>query len=195
MEIIIDGVDVSSCKYYHYKGCSATGLRCENCTCYYKQLKRIEQENKNMKEELVEFASSHIELGNKYIKMVEISKENLIKYEDLRIDNQKLIMEIEGLNSQIDFEAQKQAILLQENEELKEQFEIETLKNNDTNECIYRSNLLNKYKHALEEIMGIANQTIIDYTEIAKNNEKLKALGLRNRMSNIQKIIYKAVRG
>lgn len=81
-KIIIDEVDVSECKYYHYKGCSATGLRCENCTCYYKQLKRLEQEN----------------------------------------------------------------------EELKEQFEIETLKNNDTNECVYRSNLLNKYKHALEEI-------------------------------------------
>ena len=41
----------------------------------------------------------------------------------------------------------QKARLEQENEELKEQFEIETLKNNDTNECIYRSNLLNKYKY------------------------------------------------
>lgn len=59
--------------------------------------------------------------------------------------------------------------LEQENEKLKEQFEIETLKNNDTNECIYRSNLLNKYKHALEEIREIATdlkQTKIPYCQI-----------------------------
>lgn len=101
--IIIDGVDVAGCEYFNkFRNiCHNKNLSCDcekNQDCYYKQLKRLEE---------------------KYNKMVEISKENLIKYEDLRLDNQKLIIEIEGLKSQIDFEAQKQAILLQENEELK----------------------------------------------------------------------------
>lgn len=69
------------------------------------KLKCLEQENEELKE--------------KYNKMVEISKENLIKYEDLRIENQKLIMEIENLKSQLDFEAQKQEILFKRNVELK----------------------------------------------------------------------------
>ena len=63
-----------------------------------------------------------------------------------------------------------------------------------TKNCPYRLNLkLSKYKHALEEIRDIASQTIIDYTEIVKNNEKLKALDIRNRMSEIQNIITEAI--
>lgn len=77
--------------------------------------------------------------------------------------------------------------LEKENEELKEQFEIETLKNNDTNEFIYRSNLLNKYKNALEEIREICttyaktesyiiDETFSEFLEIVFNkaNEVLK---------------------
>ena len=48
-------------------------------------------------------------------------------------------------------------------------------------------------KNTLEEIRDIASQTIIDYTEIVKNNEKLKALDIRNRMSEIQNIITEAI--
>ena len=69
-EKIIDGVDVSECKYYHYKGCSATGLRCENCTCYYKQLKRKEEECEELRQYhnkcCTEFENEKQELLEKY---------------------------------------------------------------------------------------------------------------------------------
>ena len=50
-EIIIDGVNVAGCKYYHYKGCTANNFgKCDSCSeiyknCYFKQLQRLEQEN------------------------------------------------------------------------------------------------------------------------------------------------------
>lgn len=50
MDKVIDGVDVSGCKYYHYKGCTANNFgKCDGSSdiyknCYYKQLKRKEQE-------------------------------------------------------------------------------------------------------------------------------------------------------
>ena len=53
-QIIIDGVDVSGCSYYQYNMCTATkddygdcSLCCQDYDmndCYYKQLKRKEQE-------------------------------------------------------------------------------------------------------------------------------------------------------
>lgn len=93
-KIIIDGVDVSECRFYqetlkaynngkissakgygfcthnikglNNAGCYAENFaRCLNNNCYYKQLKRLEE---------------------KYNKMVKISEENLIKYEDLSLD-------------------------------------------------------------------------------------------------------------
>ena len=63
-EIIIDGVDVSGCEYYNkydktcreVNGNYDTDIcefdKCENSNCYYKQLKRKEQECEELKEEL-----------------------------------------------------------------------------------------------------------------------------------------------
>lgn len=64
-EIIIDGVDVAGCEFYsdYDKTCrEANGKfdtdlcdfdKCEYITnCYYKQLKRLEQENAKLKEEI-----------------------------------------------------------------------------------------------------------------------------------------------
>ena len=60
--IIIDGVDVSGCSYYQHNMCTATkddygdcSLCCQDYDmndCYYKQLKRKEQENERLKSEL-----------------------------------------------------------------------------------------------------------------------------------------------
>ena len=136
-EKIIDGVDVAGCRRRIGKNsyCRYFKRPCadNNFNCIWKQKARLEQENEELKRKYEENKTVILqlqqwqdedlrqiaELKQKYEKMVEISKENLIKYEDLRIDNQKLIMEIEGLNSQIDFEAQKQEILFKENVELK----------------------------------------------------------------------------
>ena len=62
-EIIIDGVNVAECGYYYdtFGHCDLCGigtdrsdtfcLYCkDNTNCYYKQLKRLEQENKELKE-------------------------------------------------------------------------------------------------------------------------------------------------
>lgn len=57
-QIIIDGVDVVGCEDYGYRG--KAGYWCHNydepCTdypnCYYKQLKRKEQECEELKEKL-----------------------------------------------------------------------------------------------------------------------------------------------
>ena len=57
-KIIIDGVNVAECKYYHYKGCTANNFgKCDSTAelyknCYFKQFKRIEQENKLLKNTL-----------------------------------------------------------------------------------------------------------------------------------------------
>ena len=59
-QIIIDGVDVSGCSYYQHNMCTATkddygdcSLCCQDYDmndCYYKQLKRKEQECEKLKE-------------------------------------------------------------------------------------------------------------------------------------------------
>lgn len=52
-EIIIDGVNVARCHYYEEGDCcnkDILTLSCENTNCMYKQLKRLEQENKALKD-------------------------------------------------------------------------------------------------------------------------------------------------
>lgn len=67
-QIIIDSIDVSKCKYfdYYYKECKAEYytrygyeiVKCDSCkdnpNCYYKQLKRKEQECEKLKQTLTE---------------------------------------------------------------------------------------------------------------------------------------------
>lgn len=61
-EIIIDGVNVAGCGYFCEDECNICGMGtdgedtfCKYCkdnpNCYYKQLKRLEQENARLKEE------------------------------------------------------------------------------------------------------------------------------------------------
>ena len=74
--IIIDGVDVSGCEHYdevclgnhHYKWCK------DNENCYYKQLKRKEQECQELKKELILKEVANIELSDevkKYSKAID----------------------------------------------------------------------------------------------------------------------------
>ena len=56
-EIIIDGIDVSKCEQFKMSdkliGLCATGGFCEICPdCHFKQLKRLQQENEELKEKL-----------------------------------------------------------------------------------------------------------------------------------------------
>ena len=59
-EIKIDGVDVSECGFYYKDDCHCElnrdnriyTMKCKSADCYYKQLKRLEQENKELKEKV-----------------------------------------------------------------------------------------------------------------------------------------------
>ena len=72
--IIIDGVDVAGCRYLfddtaykHSKTqCSITLKDCKYLgnNCYYKQLKRLEQENEKLKKEVKQIGSSFIKKGD-----------------------------------------------------------------------------------------------------------------------------------
>ena len=55
--IMINGVDVSGCKYYDDGTCcneDVFTLSCENTNCMYKQLKRKEQECEGLKKTIAE---------------------------------------------------------------------------------------------------------------------------------------------
>lgn len=67
-EIIIDGIDVSKCKYYLYRDKKSKGERCcgvglTDCNgqmCLYKQLKLQEQENVRLREKFNNLISTPI---------------------------------------------------------------------------------------------------------------------------------------
>lgn len=67
-EIIIDGVDVAGCVQLVEEPSYPCGLGGE-CNgwenCYYKQLKHLEQENKELKEELTELEEKFLTLNGK----------------------------------------------------------------------------------------------------------------------------------
>ena len=107
--IVIDGVDVSGCIYYQYNMCTATKDNYGDCSfyckdyemkdCYYKQLKRKEQECERLKNELSTYGATGIcEVcteksvlqNDKYTKALKEIKD--IAEENIRI------ADLEGLN-------------------------------------------------------------------------------------------------
>ena len=108
-EIIIDGVNVAECCYYEDrydtgKWCdvtcteeSAPAFRCENIKdCYFKQLKRLEQENEELKSR-----NENLKLNLATYDLPEIKKvltdwrtgELDIKFKKLQKENEKLKQE------------------------------------------------------------------------------------------------------
>lgn len=55
-EIIIDGIDVSECCFYNNGKCNnPNGMACNcinNAVCYFKELKRLQEENEELKARL-----------------------------------------------------------------------------------------------------------------------------------------------
>lgn len=74
-KIIIDGVDVSECRYYvtYTKDCISDNKsynKCESCNdCYYKQLKRLEQENEKIKKQYNCYACGNCKGTEDYINL------------------------------------------------------------------------------------------------------------------------------
>ena len=87
-EIIIDGVKVSECSYYSSENypytCEVWDNECEAQNCYYKQLKRKEQENAELKNQ-IRIAGIIIEQANdkipKYKQTLNAIKECLKDWE------------------------------------------------------------------------------------------------------------------
>jgi hypothetical protein len=93
-EIIINGVNVAGCKYYtqDYQRANNIEGRYEHCKdvcelngdnyfyckmnndCYYKQLKRLEQENKELKEKIKKYSAINEQDTKDY---VELKRENV----------------------------------------------------------------------------------------------------------------------
>ena len=100
-EIIIDGVDVSECKHFdsYYKECKAEYytrygyeiVKCDSCkdnsNCYYKQLKRKEQECNKLYIQLKADEEYHKEEENTLRKIIKNKEERNI---ELYKENNKL---------------------------------------------------------------------------------------------------------
>ena len=110
-QIIIDGIDVSGCIYYQYNMCTATkddygdcSLCCQDYDmndCYYKQLKRKEQECEELKKIINEAKNSNLDLksflvgeavGNEYEQQLDQLKQTFAEIKDI-VERDKLVCE------------------------------------------------------------------------------------------------------
>lgn len=103
-EIIIDGVDVAKCEFLRNciipdnYGCKIDdSLCCDVDNCYYKQLKRLEQQNEKLKKEVKQIGSDFIKKGD-YVRELEQENERL-KEELEKIRNNKCVDCISNLIS------------------------------------------------------------------------------------------------
>ena len=110
---IIDGIDVRGCVAFKYDGikkplCRAGGITsvyksclcADNSNCYYKQLKRKEQEGEELKSEIKHYqqiAQYHGNLSVKYTNKSAKYKQALAKIKEIAEENIR-IAELEGLN-------------------------------------------------------------------------------------------------
>lgn len=124
-KIIIDGVDVSKCRYYHCKACTANNFgKCDSSpeiykNCYYKQLKRTELAFENLKRR-----------GT--IPMVFIDSKLIDKYkqalEEIRKEANRLLYEenpIYGYNNSNYFELLAKYVLAKTKEVLEDNEDVE----------------------------------------------------------------------
>ena len=157
-QIIIDGVDVSGCAYitYRYSGkpiCNESGMYCGGYDiCYYKQLKRKEQEYEELKKELQKNFKEKDTLHLIIDRLLEASgyDTNTASAEDF-----------EDVYEHMRYEQQQLDQLKAENEQLKEKYKelgqcAKQLKDYFEQEKESLSNRFLKLKQTLTEIKEIA---------------------------------------
>lgn len=201
---IINGIDVSECCFYNNGKCNnPNGMACNcinNAVCYFKELKRLQQEL-DIKEKMLD-------------KFMIGSGETL----------EKLQKENEGLKSLNDFNVQKIEVLQEENEKLKankERCAFKCLDNTFCDEAKIKIDKLeldkdclnasletarkyrgiaetdrDKYKQALEEIRKEYTNSIFyqcDKTEEECPCHNCIILGQLDRVQNIVKIVDEAL--
>ena len=114
-EIIIDGVNVAGCTYFQQEDdeytcgaeeCNGAVVGCRACdNCYYKQLKRLEQENKDLKKQ-IESDKGLITVGGKQ------QYEYLQKIDELEQENKELQeYKIEHKYSNAEYRQEREAVI------------------------------------------------------------------------------------
>ena len=168
-QIIIDGVDVSGCKYYDNldcyaeRGCCGYPLDCEdNPNCYYKQLKRKEQE-------CAQFRNANDEKNELLAKLgcptTATAKRNVLclqqQIDKLKEDNEELRKNIllKCPNCGEEYLSPEGAALYEENTNLKERIKGEIhLVNNYKEDFAKQFKQAEKYKQTLTEIKEIVRK-------------------------------------
>ncbi len=86
-KIIIDGVDVSKCCFYNSGKCdNPNGMACNcinNAVCYFKELKRLEQENEELKivkEQLKKWNDENLKRQDDMQLWIDLAEEQRRKY-------------------------------------------------------------------------------------------------------------------
>lgn len=197
-EIIIDGVDVAGCNAYKEGHClDKTAIllcdtnKCSNYNdCYYKQLKRLEQENKKLSfaiEKCLENAGIECDdeeqalrslpmLGNAHYKV-------LVEKEELEQENAELRERLSGKT----FFCENCEKLARENEKLKSQYNCYACDTcsgkedyrNMKRHCGNAIKTVHTYRSALEEISLIIDELkqqydyMSDYSEIKEIQDKI----------------------
>ena len=109
-EIIIDGVDVSECKFFTQEqphlninclDCLSKG-DCNNSDCYYKQLKRLEQENEKLKKENQKFWKEIRLRQEDEAKAMKLANEYILKEKKIKEENKDLKQTIKDLTQSLD---------------------------------------------------------------------------------------------
>lgn len=137
-EIIIDGVNVAGCIRFNKDTGYCKGAfkpeeepYCQCFTCEYKQLKRLEQENKELKaykDVNEDFKKAWDELNKKYTEVLKPAKENADS-------NEYCLQELEKKNFALTQESQQKSNTIcelgQENKELKEEIQFHNKENSN----------------------------------------------------------------
>ena len=125
------------------------------------------QTKSEMINRIAELAKENVEIKTSYINFIAKLKREMITKDDIQDLKDTAKRVVEECNSLRNENAELKA----ENERLKEEFRIESLTDKTTGETIYRSNLVNKYRIILQEIMVIAeeNKDTAQYGGICKS--------------------------
>ena len=194
-QMIIDGVDVSGCSYYQHNMCTATkddygdcSLCCQDYDmndCYYKQLKRKEQECEELKSDLADL-SKIIDCKNGTIL---IFKEQL---DQLKADREEALKQLEfvrTLNTVKETEIRKLSKTLIEIKEITEPYKMiikkicgNCKKYDDCHACCYKD--INCYKYTSPKTDACKEFTYLDelIPNILANNilQKISECGVEN---------------
>ena len=175
-KIIIDGTDVSECKHFKIGTCLADYLltdmnfseaKCELCkNCYYKQLKRKEQECEELKKECERLKNELSTYGATGI-CETCTEKSVLKCDQLEKENEKLKKK---LQAQRNFTAQEQRKIYC----VAYDKTCETGNECKQKKCVFKDSL--KYKQTLTEIKEIVGIGLVDGLQPEEYSGFLKTL-------------------